>query len=85
MFFVLGVGTGMVVRASDLHSSCSKAPNVGLCFSADFFLSGTTCSALGAPIRSRAISFTAFTARNGFAFFFLAMAFRKCNPLRKVL
>ena len=66
-------------------SSLSKLPNVGLCFSADFFLSGTTCSALGAPIRSRAISFTAFTARKGFVFLFLAMAFASVNPLRKVL
>ena len=44
-----------------------------LCFSGFFFFSTTIFSAGGRPMRSRASSFTAVTARNGFVFFFFAI------------
>src|SRR5579863_2189307 len=44
-------------------------PSVGLCFSGFFFFSITIFSDGGEPTRSRASSFTAVTARNGFRFF----------------
>lgn len=47
---------------------------MGLCFSDAlvlFRLSGTIDSGGGVPMRSRASALTAFTALNGFGFFFL--------------
>jgi hypothetical protein len=46
-----------------------------LCFSAFSFLrSGTAREGLGAPMRSRAMAFTASTARNRFFFLFFGIS-----------
>ena len=76
-FFEIGLGETTQKLVVSYSPSCSICPRVGLCFSEDFlffFRSGTTCSVPGAPMRSRAISFTACTAENFFGFFFLATA-----------
>ncbi len=54
------------------YSDSSSFSSVGLCFSGFFFFSTTIFSAGGAPIRSRANSLTAVTARKRFTFFFFA-------------
>jgi len=61
---------------NQLLPSSNICPNVGLCFSdifAFFLLSTTIWPARGSPILSRASAFTAFTARNVFFFFDLAI------------
>ncbi len=67
------------------HSSPNNLPNVGLCFSLVLFLrSGTTRAAGGAPIRSRAIAFTAATALKRFFFRFLAISLHLAIALRSL-
>ena len=62
-----------IVRYS---ASSSNFPNVVLCFAGFSFLCGTTFPAGGAPMRSRANSLTACTARNRFTFFLRAICLR---------
>jgi len=57
------------------QASPNSRPSVGLCFSRFRFVrSGTTCVGRGVPIRSRAISLTAVTARKRLGFFFFTIS-----------
>jgi hypothetical protein len=62
--------------AQNYSSLRNNLPNVGLCFSRFGLDESSRRVAGGVPITLRAADFTAFTARNGFAFFFLAIVRR---------
>jgi hypothetical protein len=79
------VATAQAQRAW-LHSGSSISLNVRLCLTdcVSFFLrSGTTRSTGGAPIRSRASSFTICTARSFFTLFFFAIPISPADSARK--
>ena len=68
--------------ARDYSGSRNSLPNVGLCFSRLGLDESSRRVAGGLPSTLRAADFTAFTARNGFAFFFFAIVRRKKMTLQ---
>jgi len=74
------------MRMHDYDPSSRKSRlNVGLCFSRFGLDASSRRVAGGLPSTFLAADFTAFTARNGFAFFFLAIVHRETLQLAMAL